>query len=378
MGVLLSLSRMKVIASLLLLSLACTSASPSLGAQWTNFKADYAKVYSSPAEEEARKAVFVKNVAQMEEHNKKGLSWKEGINQFSDLTKEEFVSMYASGRLNIKKHRQPVSYEGRETEIAALPDEVDWRKEGVVTQVRDQGACGSCWAFASVSVMASYAAIRNRTHKLVELSPQHIVSCTPNELQCGGSGGCGGSIEPLAFTYASLFGVATEEDYPYVSGGGGNDKHCDFDARNTDVAVMTMGFETLPHNDAVALMKHLAEKGPLSTSVAASAWMWYSSGVFDGCDYNSNLVVNHAVMLVGYGTDPTEGDYWLIKNSWGENWGEDGYIRLRRQTTPQCGVDNDPLDGSGCKDDGVDSVEVCGTCAVVSDNSYPIGTTFMY
>merc|ERR1711970_993385 len=183
--------------------------------------------------------------------------------------------------------------------------------------------------------------------------------------------------EPPAYTYASLFGIVTEDDYPYASGSGGNDDVCEFDATATDATVMTMGFETLPRNDAAALMNHLANEGPLSASVAASDWSAYHGGVFDGCDYNGNMVVNHAVTLVGYGTDPAEGDFWLIKNSWGASWGEGGYIRLRRQSTPQCAIDSSPLDGSGCVDGGVESVEVCGTCAVVSDNSYPLGTTLM-
>ena len=104
--------------------------------------------------------------------------------------------------------------------------------------------------------------------------------------------------------------------------------------------------------------------------------------MFDGCDYNSDIVVNHAVLLVGYGTDATDGDYWLIKNSWGTGWGDvfsdgdEGYIKLKRRSEPMCGTDYSPLDGSGCVDGGVDEVHVCGTCAVLSDNSYPIGTYF--
>merc|ERR1711951_150110 len=142
----------------------------------------------------------------------------------------------------------------------------------------------------------------------------HLVSCVPNPLKYGGTGGCMGSIEPLAYTYASLFGIVTEDDYPYASGSGGNDDVCEFDATTTDAVVMTMGFETLPRNDAAALMNHLATKGPLSASVAASDWSAYHGGVFDGCDYNGNMVVNHAVTLVGYGTDPAEGDFWLVGN----------------------------------------------------------------
>jgi len=193
-----------------------------------------------------------------------------------------------------------------------------------------------------------------------------------------------GSIEPLAFSYVALFGAITEDDYPYESGHGANDDICKFDARTTEASVMVMGWETLPHNDMLSVMDHLANKGPLSASVAASDWGLYFGGVFDGCDYDSDIVVNHAVLLVGYGTDPTDGDYWLIKNSWGPSWGDimsdgdnGGYIKLRRRSEPMCGTDFSPLDGSGCVDSGVDSVHVCGTCAVLSDNSYPIGTHFL-
>ena len=115
--------------------------------------------------------------------------------------------------------------------------------------------------------------------------------------------------------------------------------------------------------------------------MAAGDWGLYFGGVFDGCDYDQNIAVNHAVLLVGYGTDPVDGDYWLIKNSWGDMWGdimtEDaGYIKLRRRSEPMCGTNSSPLDGAACQDGGVESVHVCGTCGVISDNSYPIGVHY--
>ena len=166
----------------------------------------------------------------------------------------------------------------------------------------------------------------------------------------------------------------TEEDYPYTAETG----DCTFDAKQTNVSVMTMGWETLPHNDLLAVMEHLANKGPLSVAVASSDWSGlYEGGVFDGCDYDQDIIVNHGVLLVGYGTDDDLGDYWIGKNSWGQSWGEEGYIRLRRRSEPKCGYDNSPLDGTYCAGSAVDSVYVCGTCGILSDTSFPMGTFYV-
>jgi len=371
-----------IISSLLLSGLAATQDPVQ---EFAKFKTLHGKSYSSLAEEEVRFGHFKENLAKISAHNSEGHSWRLGVTKFADLSKEEFVKTYSSGNLNMRKFQPQADLpvERKEIRLEDLPAEVDWRDQGVITSVRDQGRCGSCWAFASSSVMGSYAKISDMSHDLLELSPQQLVSCAPNPLQCGGAGGCQGSVEPLAFTYVSLFGAITEDDYPYESDHGANDDICKFDARATDASVMVRGWETLPTNDMLAVMDHLANKGPLSTSVAASDWSLYSGGVFDGCDYDSDIVVNHAVLLVGYGTDPTDGDYWLIKNSWGTGWGDTmtdgnaGFIKLRRRSEPMCGTDYSPLDGSGCVDGGVDSVYVCGTCAVLSGNSYPIGTQFL-
>merc|ERR1712233_125109 len=140
-------SRLRMRVFLTLLScIAAASASTLLQAQWSKFKADHAKVYSSPAEEALRLSIFAQNVAKIEEQNRSGQSWKSGINQFTDLTKEEFVSTYASGKIASRAPREHVSYDNLQAKIADLPESVDWRDEGVVTMVRNQGACGSSWA----------------------------------------------------------------------------------------------------------------------------------------------------------------------------------------------------------------------------------------
>jgi len=367
----------------LLLLVAAVSANPRV--QFEAFKIEANKTYVSLEEEEARFEVFQDNLNRIAKHNSEGHTWTMGVTKFADLTREEFIREYASGRLPTPSG--PTVDRRVGLSLADLPDSVDWRDKGVITPVRDQGMCGSCWAFAAASSIASYAQINHKHGQtLKELSPQHLVSCTPNTLHCGGTGGCMGAVPQLAFTYASLFGVVTEDEYPYTSGdpwGEGDDQKCKFDARTTEVSATTMGFRTLPHNDQLALMDHLANRGPISTSVAASDWGLYYGGVFDGCPYDENIAVNHAVQLVGYGTDPENGDYWLIKNSWSTMWGDmlddahpenAGYMKLKRESDPPCGTNTTPLDGSACADGGVTSVHVCGMCAILSDNSYPVET----
>lgn len=112
------------------------------------------------------------------------------------------------------------------------------------------------------------------------------------------------------------------------------------------------GYETLPHNDYNATMWHIGNVGPLAMSADASLWGFYSSGVFDGCFYFNNIDQNHAIQLVGYGKDPLFGPYWIVKNSWGQSWGDHGYIKLKREPVVKCGTDSTPLDGTGCEGDG--------------------------
>jgi len=236
--------------------------------------------------------------------------------------------------------------------------------------------CGSCWAFATIEAIESMLAI-NSKQPVEELSAQHITSCTPNPLKCGGNGGCQGSIPQLGFTYTQLFGLVKEEEYPYTSGTFGATGDCKYDATNTSPTATLRGYETLPRNDYESVMNHLANVGPLSIAVDASRWSSYSHGVFSGCDYDRNIEINHAVQLVGYGTDEKEGDYWIVRNSWGKFWGENGFMRLKREANPPCGTDSTPLMGTGCVDDGNDVLTVCGQCGILFDVCYPIGVSYV-
>merc|ERR1712154_690352 len=149
---------------------------------------------------------------------------------------------------------------------------------------------------------------------------------------------------------------------------------CMYDFMNTAPVVGITGYNTLAPNDQDAVMAHLAEHGPLAVAVYASGWGGYGGGVYTGCSFDHNIALNHAVQLVGYGTDEAEGDYWIVRNSWGPNWGEGGYIRLQRQATAQCGTDSTPMDGTACVGGpGNDEQHVCGQCGVLFDVSYPLG-----
>jgi len=339
--------------------------------RFAQFKEQFGKQYHTRSEHQRRFNIFSENLKKYEEHNKSGASWTMGVNQFSDLTEAEFESFHMGGYK--KTPLVAASMEGLTVKRAKdLPASVDWRDKGAVTPVKDQGSCGSCWAFCTTEMIESYAAIS--TNNLPVLSAQQVTSCTPNTLSCGGTGGCMGSIPQLGYTYLQLFGHVTEDDWPYTSGSTTQTGDCEYDYNGMPPAVGLTGYNTLTPNDQDAVMTHLAEVGPLAVAVYASGWGGYGGGVYDGCSYDSNIALNHAVQLVGYGTDEALGDYWIVRNSWGSRWGEDGYIRLKRDSAAQCGTDSTPMDGTACSGGpGSDEQHVCGQCGVLFDVSYPLG-----
>merc|ERR1739844_195955 len=192
-----------LIMKVLILSLAFLAlASATSLSQFKSFEQKFGKSYKSQTERLTRFATFMKNVKEIEEHNKSGKStYKKVINKFADMTKEEFKVM--NGYKNAPKPGQAYA-DVRDVKMEDLPASVDWRDKGAVSAVKDQGYCGSCWAFATAETIESYLQIESGNSVVEELSAQHITSCTPNELSCGGSGGCQGSTPQLGMVYTQL------------------------------------------------------------------------------------------------------------------------------------------------------------------------------
>jgi len=347
--------------------LALTVASPLN--QFSDFKREYGKTYAKLDEEQKRFEIFEQNVEKIKKHNSNPYRrWSMKVTEFADLTEEEFKSTL-NGYQRLPMSGSDFS-DGR-MYSRDLPESMDWRDAGVVTEPKNQGSCGSCWAFATVEQIESYAALNNVT--VDELSAQEITSCTPNTMQCGGTGGCRGSIPQLGYNYVQLFGLTTASEYPYWSGITMITGRCKYDLDRRTPVVGITGYNTITSNDLEAHLQHLANVGPLSIAADASAWQFYSHGVFDGCNYESNIEINHAVQLVGYGTDP-EGDYWLVRNSWGKSWGDHGYIKMFREPEAVCGIDSSPMSGTACQGGpGNDQQTVCGMCGMLFDSSYPLG-----
>ncbi|KAH7856973.1 hypothetical protein Vadar_007448 [Vaccinium darrowii] len=307
----------------------------SMSVSHEQWMARYGRVYKDDTEREMRFNIFKGNVEFIESFNRAGnRPYKLGINQFADLTNEEFRASHNGykkpshpGQSKVQKFR----YEN----VSAVPSSMDWRKKGAVTAIKDQGQCGSCWAFSTIAATEGIHEIT--TGKLISLSEQELVDCDTN----GNDHGCEGGYMEDGFEFIiKNKGVATEATYPYSA----TDGTCDTKEEASRAATIT-GYEKVPANSEAALLKAVANQ-PVSVSIDAgeSAFQFYSSGIFTGaCGTN----LDHGVTAVGYGSDGGT-KYWLVKNSWGTSWGEEGYIRMQRD---------------------IDAKE--GLCGIAMDSSYP-------
>ncbi|XP_004470986.1 procathepsin L [Dasypus novemcinctus] len=314
------------------LSLGIASAAPTLDsrldAQWQQWKATHQRLYGMN-EEGWRRAVWEKNMKRIERHNLAynlgQQSFTMGMNAFGDMTNEEFRQVMNGYQKQLNR-KGKVFFDFP----SEVPKSVDWREKGYVTPVKNQGECGSCWAFSAVGALEGQ--MFRKTGKLISLSEQNLVDCS----QAEGNHGCNGGLMDNAFQYVQdNRGLDSEDSYPYV----GRDMRCRY--KPEYAAANDTGFVDIPKRER-ALMKAVATIGPVSVAIDAGheSFQFYKSGVYYEPDCSSEDL-DHGVLVVGYGFEGTDSDnnkYWLIKNSWGEKWGMEGYIKMARDRENHCGI----------------------------------------
>jgi C1A family cysteine protease len=297
------------------------------------------KTYATEAAEKAALLAFEGNDNIINAHNAGNSSYTLGHNEFSDLTWDQFHSMYIS-ELTLNKPRQNRQQVHLKGIGKPLDDAVDWVAKGAVTPVKNQGHCGSCWAFSTTGAIEGAFQIAGNT--LTSLSEEDLVQCDTN-----GDHGCSGGLMDQAFEWVSKNGIAAEDAYPYTSGGGVTGT-CDTAKRDAPVVTVS-GHKDVAQEDEDAL-KSAVSMQPVSIAIEAdkSAFQLYSGGVLDNAACGTKL--DHGVLVVGYGTDSGV-DYWKVKNSWGATWGESGYIRMVRGKN-QCGLAMQPSYPTGASKAG--------------------------
>mmetsp|Transcript_116969 Transcript_116969/g.338105 ORF Transcript_116969/g.338105 Transcript_116969/m.338105 type:complete len:421 (-) Transcript_116969:180-1442(-) len=392
---------------LVALSFWCVAAAANQQAEDEHFRSfvrEHGRDYVAGSEEfERRFALFQQRRAEVRAHNAKvGRTWTAAINGLADRTPAELAALrgYVHGASVGPRATSAglglAAVSARVVDAASLPKDFTWQHElNAMKDVLNQGSCGSCWAVSSATVLRAHAQLYQTDRKF---SAQQLVDCVPNPKQCGGSGGCKGATAELAMEYAAKRGLVSEEEREYTAmeascpsalqlteavsflasrGSGGAALRAEADG---SVAVVggegakfgLIGWRKLPGNKAEPLLEALYSSGPVVVSVAATAaWGMYSSGVFNDCQ--PGAVINHAVVLTGYGSDGGS-KYWQIQNSWGAMWGEAGFVRLIRRDAKEedafCGWDNSPEEGTACVG-GPKKVWVCGSCGVLYDSVVP-------
>jgi len=316
------------VASLLLVAtLAVTVDESELKSLWSAWKSIHNKPYAS-GEDDARYAIFRENYKKITKFNAENNGVRLGLGKFADLTSTEFKQKYASGGRKadnevIAKNSKPFDSNA----VKDLPDKVDWRTKGAVTPVKDQGQCGSCWAFSATGVLEGFYFLKYGT--LLSFSEQQIVSCDKGENE-----GCNGGYPELAVDYAAKSGLDLEKNYPYKAA----DAKCKFSAW-TAVKINT-GYQFVTANSTDAL-KTAIVASPVSVSIEADedVFQHYDSGTITSC----GAEIDHAVLAVGYTKD-----YFIVKNSWGSDWGNGGYVQISTDNKANkgqgvCGILSGPV-----------------------------------
>ena len=289
----------------------------------------FQKNYSSISEFMGRYYIFKNNY--LETMSSETSSYTKGINEFSDLTYQEFKKHYlnlnydAMAVANLNPYHLKISNDA--------PASIDFRTLNRVTTVKNQGACGAAWAFSTVGNLEGLYS--GHYGELVELSKSVIIDCDTKD------SGCNGGLMEYAFTWLKSNGIMTEADYPYH----GYKDECKIDIDKC-IPMRITGFEKLGGGSSVfsctdeeEMKEFLYSRGPVSVAFNADPLQTYASGIIDKtANQCPSSGINHCALLVGYGTDSASGlDYWIVKNFWGSSWGESGYFRIRRGNGT-CGI----------------------------------------
>ena len=303
-----------------------------------NFIKKHDKRYESLNELTERFEIFLENLHFVEKVNSNNNQYKLGITKFSDLTSQEF-SHFFNERLTLPFGSPCNSFV---SSTSNLPDEIDWRSKNAVTDVKDQGQCGSCWSFSTTGAVEGAWAVSKG--KLVSLSEQELVDCAGGRPY--GNHGCNGGLMDGAFQYIiDNNGICSEDEYPYVSGETKSSGDCNKDC--SPVATLSSCVDVTPNNQLH--LKESVSMNPVSVAIQADSRVFqlYKEGVItsDAC----GTQLDHGVLVVGYGSEDNV-DYWLVKNSWSESWGDHGYVKIERSDST-----NDP-----------------GICGIAMQPSYPV------
>ena len=297
-------------------------------ATFMRFTQKYGKVYNNQAEVEGRFNIFKENLKLIEERNNDGGQDVHGINQFTDIHPQEFKNMYHGAHLSgIKADDSMVKqFNDTSTKLA----NVDWRLKGAVTPVKNQGQCGSCWAFSTTEQIESDVFLK--TGVLNVLSPQQIVSCDTVDAGCNG----GNPINAYGYVQGAG-GIEFLKNYAYTSGTTQSNGVCDF--TKSDVAPNTSPIGYTIISQSATQEKNMyaqIQESPMSVCVDATLWQTYSSGIITAAD-NCGTSIDHAVQAVGVGGVGTSTPYWIVRNSWTSSWGEDGYVYVATGSN-NCGI----------------------------------------
>jgi len=303
--------------------------------EWESYKMVHSKGYENEVAEKFRVKIYMENKQKIAKHNAKAsrgdYSYRLAMNEYGDLLHHEFVAQMNGFKRRAKNNtKRPLGATFMApAHVYTLPTNVDWRTLGAVTPVKNQGMCGSCWSFSTTGALE--AQHYRKTGILTSLSEQNLVDCAGGVY---GNQGCNGGLMDNAFQYIKdNGGIDTEESYPYE----GEENRCRYNPKNK--GAWDVGFLDVIEGDEHALKTAIAVAGPCSVAIDAGheSLQFYSHGVYRDQECSPENL-NHGVLAVGYGVERNGEAYWLIKNSWGTTWGNEGYFKMARNEGNMCGI----------------------------------------